>query len=287
MKYIKFFPFYLLSIIPLLFLYAISDLAYLVLYHIIKYRRKVVRMNLGISFPDKSVVEIIEIEKGFYKHFCDVFFEIVKILTINEGAITKRFIVKNMDMIEELYRQKKSVILYAAHHGNWEWLSFINLFSSYKGFTFYQEISNKYINDLMIIVRERFEAECIETRMGYRTLLEYKQKNILTLCGIIGDQCPSKKSSKHWAWFLNQNTAFLTGADRIANKLNQVVVFISSQKIKRGKYEIEFVLLEDKPKHKESSDIIDKYAEALEDTINKSPELWLWSHRRWKLKKPA
>ena len=287
MKYIKFFPFYLLSIIPLQFLYTISDLAYLVLFQLIKYRRKVVRMNLENSFPDKSAVEIIEIEKGFYKQFCDVFIEALKLLTIRKGAISKRLFVKNIELIEELYRQKKSVIMYSAHYGNWEWFAVLPIFIPHQGTGFYKKLSNSYFDQLMQIIRCRFGAIGIESSNGYRTLVKLQQNKVLTFNGVISDQCPVKEASKHWVKFLNQDTAFSIGADRIAKKLNYAVVFSVLQKVKRGKYEIEFVLIEDEPSKKESTKIIDKYAEALEDVINKSPELWLWSHRRWKLKKPA
>jgi KDO2-lipid IV(A) lauroyltransferase len=243
-------------------------------------------LNLENSFPDKSTVEIVEIEKGFYKHFCDVFFEIFKVLTISKGAIPKRLFVKNIELIEELYRQKKSVILYSAHYGNGEWFALLPIFVPHKGTGFYKKLSNNYFDQLMQIIRCRFGAIGVESSHGYKTLVNLQQNKVLTLNCVISDQSPVKEASKHWVKFLNQETAFLIGADRIAKKLNYVVIFASFQKIKRGKYEVEFILIEEEPNQKESTEIIDKYAEALEDVINKSPELWLWSHRRWKLTKP-
>ena len=144
-------------------------------------------------------------------------------------------------------------------------------------------MSNNYFGELMQKVRLRFGVLCVESKNGYRTILKLSKENINTLNIIIGDQSPGGNSSKQWVDFLQRDTAFLIGADRIAKKGNHAVVFPSFKKIKRGQYEITFTLIEEFPKQCESNAIIDKYAKVLEETIQASPELWLWSHRRWKL----
>ena len=283
MKYLKFSLFYIISIFPLSVIYMISDIAFVVVYYIFRYRRKVVRLNLENSFPDKTLVEIIEIEKGFYKHFSDVAFESIKILTISKKSISKRFHIKNIELVEQIYKQKKDIILYTAHYGNWEWLSFLPLFIPHQGTTLYKELSNKYFDQLMKLIRCRFGTFCFDSNGGYKSIVKLKQENILSMNCIIGDQSPTKNASKHWVKFLNMETAFLIGVDRIAKKLNHTVLFPSFKKIKRGRYEIEFKLIGENNEQNKDHEIIDKYASILENTINEAPELWLWSHRRWKL----
>jgi len=285
LAYIKFLPFYILSILPLQGLYWISDLMYFFLYSVFGYRRKVVRANLINSFPDRSLQEIIQIEKGFYKHFCDVAFESIKVLTISRNAVARRYRIKNMELIEELYQQKKSIILYTAHYGNWEWLGFLPLFMPYQAVSFYQKLSSSYFDHFMQTTRSRFGVRCIESKQGYKNMVKFQEENLLTMTYMVGDQSPTRNASKHWVHFLHQDTAFLMGTDRIAKKLNQVVLFPSYRKIKRGVYEVEFMPIELNPSRTNSQDIIDKYARALENSIKESPSLWLWSHRRWKLKK--
>lgn len=286
MKYLKFCPFYLLSLLPFRFIYFISDIAFVVIYYLIKYRRKVVNANLENAFPDKTKVEIRRIERNFYKHFCDVFLETVKCLTISKKMVNKRFRIKNLSMIDEAHQQKKSIIVYTAHHGNWEWLSFLPLFLPHQVTAFYQELSNSYFDDLMKVIRSRFGVLCVKSNQGYKTLVKFEKEKILTLNCLIGDQSPGKTASKHWVNFLNQESAFLAGTDRIAKKLKYMMIFASMQKKERGKYELEFLLLESNPEQVDSSKIIKSYANKLEDSIKKSPELWLWSHKRWKLTKP-
>ena len=287
MKHIKFLPFYLISIFPLPVLYIISSIVFVVTYHIFRYRREVVRSNIKYSFPDKTLDEIIEIEKGFYKHFCDIIFESIKILTINKKSIKNRFHIKNIELIEQIYKQEENIILYTAHYGNWEWFSFLPLFVPYQVTTFYQVLSNKYFDQLMILIRSRFGLICFESNSGYKGIVKLKQENILSLNCIIGDQSPYKDAAKqHWVKFLNRETAFLIGADKIAKKLNYKVLFPLFKKLERGKYEVEFKLIERNDTQNNRHEIIDKYAGILENAINEAPEIWLWSHRRWKLTNP-
>jgi KDO2-lipid IV(A) lauroyltransferase len=245
-----------------------------------------VRFNLKNSFPDKTIIEIIQIEKKFYKHFCDISFESIKALTISKKSIAKRFQIKNKNLIDELYSQNKNIILYTSHYGNWEWLSFSPLFLPYQIQTFYQELSNSYFNDLMLVLRSRFGTWCVESNQGYKTMVKLQQEGTLTMTCMIGDQSPKKQSSKHWVKFLNQETAFLIGPDRIAKKLNQTLLYASFKKPRRGKYEMEFISIEDSPNQCKSEELINKYVKLLENTIIETPELWLWSHRRWKLTNP-
>jgi len=283
MKYIKFFSFYILSILPFRILYMISDFTFILIYHLIKYRRKVVSSNLESAFPDKTKTERIRLEKKFYRHFCDIWFESIKVLTGNKKELKKRFVVKNPELIQRYYDEKRSIILYAAHQGNWEWLSLLSLHLPHQLTSFYQPLSSGYFEELMKITRERFGMICIESNKGYRSVVGFTESSILTANILAGDQSPRGDSAKHWLQFLNQETAFLIGADRIAKKSNQVVIFPSFRKKRRGHYELEFKVIEDKAMKNNSYKIIDKYAKLLEETIINSPELWLWSHRRWKL----
>jgi Kdo2-lipid IVA lauroyltransferase/acyltransferase len=281
---LKFLPFYALSVLPMFMLYGISTIAFLIIYYLVKYRRGVVTTNLKNSFPLKNEAELNLIRKKFYRHFCDLMFESIKVLTISKKGLKKRFHIKNPELIQEYYNKKRSIVLYTAHHGNWEWLAFLPLFIPHQATAFYQPQSNKYFDKLMKILRERFGVICVESNRGYKAILEFDQKNILTMNYIIGDQSPRKDSTKHWIRFLNQDTAFLIGADRIAKKSNQVVLFPVYRKKIRGHYEVEFRIIEENCRDTEGYAIIDKYARLLEESINNSPEMWLWSHRRWKLK---
>ncbi|PIB27579.1 lysophospholipid acyltransferase family protein [Maribacter sp. 4G9] len=279
---IKYLPFYAVSILPMSLLYSFSDMLYVLVYHILGYRKNVVQDNIKKSFPYKSRREIKEIEKKFYHHFCDLLFEVIKSLTITPEEVKKRLRIRNPGLLEKYLSNHRDILLYTAHQGNWEWLIFIPLYFPYRSNTFYRPQKNKYFNDLLKIIRQRFGVHLVEERMGYKTIVKLKSEKIQMMNCIIGDQSPTKKSSKYWQKFLNRPTAFLVGADKIAKKTDQVVIFPHFQKMGRGRYELFFDLIEDNPKE-DGANIVEKYAERLEKTIQDSPEMWLWSHRRWKL----
>ena len=252
-----------------------------ILFVVFGYRKKVVYQNLKNSFPNKSEAEIHLDAKSFYKHFCEVFLESVKLLTIPSKQIKKRYSFKNPDLLEEFYNQKKSLIIYAAHFGNWEWMTSLQLQTKYQMYSFYQKQSNGYFNDFMIHVRERFGNLCIESQSGFKVLLQNTKQKNLTITYVVGDQSPMSNSTMHWTNFLNQDTAFLVGADRMAKKCNQQLIYPHITQDKKGYYEIEFKVIA------MGSDIepIEIYANLLQKNIEEQPELWLWSHRRWKRKR--
>ncbi len=280
-NYLKYAPFYLLSLLPFWIIYGIARFAYFLLFYVAGYRKKVVFQNLRNSFPDKSEKEIKEDAQKFYKHFCEVFLEAVKLLTISPKNIKKRYSFKNPELLNNLYKEEKSIILYSAHFGNWEWMSCLPLYTPYKFMSFYQKQSNKYFNDFMLLLRERFGNQCIESQSGFKELVKNNREGNLTITYVIGDQSPMTKSSMHWTTFLNQDTAFLVGADRMAKKCNQLLVYPHVTQPKLGYYEIEFKIIP----MEDESDPIELYARLLEKNIKQQPELWLWSHRRWKRKR--
>jgi len=279
---LKFAPFYFLSLFPLFILHIFSGISAAILYGIIKYRRKVVLDNLQKTFPEKGLKELQKIEKRFYRHFCDIFIEALKTLTIRKSSIIKRYKLKNPDLVSRYFQEGKSLILYSGHYGNWEWMSSLPFHIHHQMLSFYQDQSNKYFDQLMLLIRERFGNKCVESKTGYKILSEYARNKQLTLTLIIGDQSPNKSSSKHWVPFLNRETAFLIGADRIAKKLGHTLLFPKMTKVKRGFYEFEFLEME---AYKNSDNVIDSFAKLLEENIKEQPEMWLWSHRRWKLVK--
>lgn len=280
---IKFLPFYLMSILPMSVLYLLSDMTYIMVYYIIGYRKKVVIGNIKGSFPSKNEKEIKRISKDFYRHFCDLIFESIKRLTISERAIRKRLKIKNQDLIEKYLKDRRNILLYTAHQGNWEWLIFMPIYLPYHSNTFFMPLKNKYFNELFQLMRERFGIRCVPSINGYRTIIEDAKANNVTMNCIIGDQSPHEQSSLHWCNFLNRETAFFTGADKIAKKSNSVVIFPFFKKVKRGYYELEFQMIDDNPRVRENLEIVERYAKQLEGAILKSPEMWLWTHRRWKL----
>lgn len=278
---------YLISLMPFWLLYRISDGMYILLYYIIGYRKKVVYKNLKKSFPDKTETEIKAIEKNFYKHLCDLMLEILKGLTISAKSASERCVMSTelQDIFKKYYEQKISVVGVMGHWGNWEWGS--NAFSLLKQqqlYGIYHPLSNKYFDSMILRMRSRLGTKLIAMNDTYKEMI--RKRNEINVTTFIADQTPSGANA-YWTTFLNQNTPILWGVEKIAKKMNMPVVFISVDKLKRGYYHMHAEVLTDEPRLLPDGQLTELHTKKLEKDIIYKPEIWLWSHRRWKHKRKS
>lgn len=288
-SYILYGFIWLVSYLPFCLLYFFSDLLYYVLYYIIGYRKKVVRTNLQNAFPEKSVPELRAIEKKYYRNLCDLFVEMYKTWHMSEKAIRRRCVFKHTEILQQYFDQGKSVIGVLGHYGNWEWMASYSLWI--KGevvfYTLYKSIHDKVINRLMLKIRSRFGATPIRKKDILRQIVKDRQTGRLFLAGFIADQTPDSGNLNFWMEFLHQDTPILLGTERIATKFNLPVISLRMRKIRRGYYEVDFVNLCEEPAKLLPGELTRMHTRFLEQQIIEVPELWLWSHKRWKHKRPC
>lgn len=273
------------SLLPFPILYALSDFLYLIFYYVIGYRKKVILGNIQRSFPEKSAKEHTEICKKFYHHFCDLILESLKTFTISERQIKKRVHCKNPEAINKYYDQKRSVIIAGGHYNNWELFAVaVDAEIKHKAIGIYKPLTNKYFDGILQKTRSKYGLYMISTKIVKQVFDE--QKNNLTATIFAIDQSPSNPQKAHWTTFLNQDTGVLFGTEKFAKDYNQVVVYGRINKEKRGHYSYEFFDVTDKPLETAHGEITEKVTRMLETDINRHPEFWLWSHKRWKHKRP-
>jgi len=268
--------------LPLSFSYLISDLLAFLAYYLVAYRKTVVVKNLKASFPEKSKQEIRILTKKFYRHFTDLFVESIYILHMDPAEASKRFSFKNPELLSELYSKNKSIILLIGHYGNWEWLNVMELLSPYHVLGIYKPLENKYFDKLFIRLREKFGVETVPMTKILRRLLvaEKNREGVLSL--FLYDQRPRGDELNHWLSFMNQDTPVMVGAEKIAGRTRQSVVFLNTRKTKRGYYEGTFELIQETAEPDKDNVITHQYYKLLEKMIRQAPEYWLWSHDRWK-----
>ncbi len=271
--------------LPLRVLFLVSDFFYVIVYYLIGYRKKVVRKNLRNSFPEKSESELRKIEKEFYHHFCDSFVEWMYPLHRDAKAMEKYYRFTNPEVLDELFAEGIGVVGVLGHYGNWEFLSTLPVHIKHKVWAIHKPLSNPHFNGLINRLRSKYGVHMMDTKTSFRTLLSEAKAGETTLTYFLADQSPQKSKIKYWTTFLNQDTPVFLGAEQIATKLNNAVVFIDIRKVKRGKYTVTFEVLAKDPKACEPNEITELHVRALENVINEEPAYWLWSHRRWKHKK--
>ncbi len=273
-----------ISLLPFCCLYLLSDFLYYIVYYVVKYRRKVVRENLTLSFPKKTEKEIIKIEKQFYRHFSDLLMETVKLLSMSEKQINQRMKYINSEKLIRHYQENRSVIVLTSHYCNWEWHStFSRMLPKDKPLhLIYKKLSSKTTNKLMLKIRGKNGGKNVEMRQIVRHLITMSKEGKVGMFGMISDQSPARRNNHLTTQFLSQKTMVITGSEQLSKKFNIPVYYIKTKKVKRGFYVSEPIELSLNPQEVEDFQISEKYIKLFEKDILEAPEYWLWTHNRWK-----
>lgn len=265
--------------------YAVSDFMYLVVFYGLKYRRTVTETNLRNAFPEKSEVEIQSLTKAYFHYLCDLMLETFKTLTMSEKEAVRRCKFHDTLLFDRLYAEKKSIILVLGHLGNWEWAGpTMSLETGYQVYVIYHPLKDKNFNNLIVKMRTRFGTRLIPMKNTLRDMI--KNKAEISATAFIADQTPNPANA-YWTTFMNQDTPVFEGTEKVATMLKYPVVFCWLNRTKRGYYEIRTELLTENPAGMKYGEITERFTRRLEEEITKQPETWLWSHKRWKHKRPV
>lgn len=283
-------PYYLLlgffkavALLPYGLLYAtLSPLIYLIIYKLGGYRVAVVRKNLLNSFPEKSEAERREIERKFYHHLADLFVDNIKIASLSEKEAQKRFVMENSEDLPS-----SDLIFATGHYGSWELSSYYAKRLNQRTLAIYRPLHNKAFDQYYTYARSRFGSTLVPMNNILREVITHrKQHDALPLSIImIADQTPSRHEQDHWYNFLNQETSFFGGPEKMGAKFKMAIYFVNISRPKRGHYTCRFEQIYDGVEALEAGEVTRRYVEKLEAMIRRQPEIWLWSHRRWKHKR--
>jgi len=274
---------YLISLLPFWFLYIISDLLFIVLYYIIHYRRKVVQENLRNSFPEKTVEERNHIEREYFKYLADLIVESIKTISISEKEIKRRVTATNPEVLQQYYKQGKSIIAVSGHYCNWEYAALnFSAINDKKFMIIYKPLSSDVYDDFFIKVRSRFGGIPVSMKQTIRKMIEYKNEQTVSV--MVGDQTPVRAEANYFTDFLNQQTPVFLGIEKLAKSMDTIVTFYKMERVKRGYYTYTLLPLTEHPKQTAPNEITEMHVKCLESIIREKPQYWLWSHRRWKFK---
>ena len=252
------------------------------MYHLVGYRKKVVRNNLLVAFPDKTEQERRRIEKDFYQHFSDLFVEMIKAFNMSLTDMKKRFVFKNVDLVNDYTTQGKNVIIVGGHYANWEWVFSLATVSKAFPVATYLKINNPYFEKMMLKNRQRFGGRLIETKALRMSLKKFQDENERYILGLLADQSPQLHRSKYWRPFLGQIVPVFVGPEELAKQYDTVFMFINIAKVKRGYYEVHFETITPSPNTFPDYELTDIFIDKLEQQIIKAPQYYLWTHKRFK-----
>lgn len=281
--HILFFLLYLLSLLPMRLLYLLSDCLFFPLFYLVKYRRKVVEKQLDECFPEKSMQERRAIERQFYHFFCDYLVEVIKLFSISKKEMMRRMKFVGIEQVREELKDKKFCFLYLGHYCNWEYIASLSYWlpEIHCG-QIYHRIYNQAFDELFLKLRGQFGGESILMKDTLRRILTLRNQEKKVMIGFIADQLPKWENMNHWTTFLNHDTSFFIGAERIAKQVDAALYYVDVERVKRGYYQVRFRLMTLHPKEFPDYELTDQYARLLEESICRQPAYWLWTHKRWK-----
>lgn len=274
---------YLVASLPFPLLYGLSDLLSWIMSSL-GYRKEVIQTNLRNSFPQKTVEEINALTKVYYRYLCDLSLETIKTMKMSEAQHRNRVILENPEVMEQLYQQGRSIIFMLGHFGNWEWFGpCITLNTKFQLVVIYRPLTQPYFEKMTTSWRTRFGTEITPVMQTMRTMVTNKPR--ITATAFVADQ--AAPSNAYWTTFLNQDTSVFTGAEKMASKFNYPVVYLHATRPRRGYYTIRAEVLFNEPAKTAAYEISETFTRRLEKDIVDNPAIWLWSHKRWKNKRPA
>ena len=271
-------------LLPFRIIYWLSDGLCFLFLNVVKYRYQVIRTNLENSFPLKNKTEIDALVKDAYRNLCDILLEGIKGMSLSDKEALKRYKFFNTELTDELYNKGEHVVMVASHYANWEWApQAINLQLKHLVVGLVARIKNKYIDRYFLKHRTGENVKVIYPDLAAKAIANWKERPSMFV--YIADQSPPSPDKADWIQFLNQDTACLWGADRMARNKNWKVVHLDVQRVKRGFYEARLEMVNNNPTETQEGEITQQYFSLLEKNILKKPGDWLWSHRRWKHKR--
>ena len=272
----------LFSKLPLRILYWLSDFIFVILYFVVGYRKKVVFQNLKNSFPEKSDSELKIIRKKFYHNFCDYLVETLKSFTITSHELRVRVQYLNQDIFHEAKAENKNVILLAGHIFNWEWFNaFATVVPQEKSFPVYRKVQSSFWEQKVKEIRNRFGNHALEAKEVIRHIFKNANDGN-SVYMFVADQTPHVSEVTYGLNFLHQKTPAFVGYDKLSTRMDLAFVYCEMKKVKRGYYQINSYRIEPDGEKFEEYEVVKKFHKMLETTINKRPDNYLWSHRRWK-----
>lgn len=290
--YIAYPILWLISKLPFPIFYFVSDCFFVLLFHIVRYRRKAVTENIKLTMPHLSDQDVHKTVKQFYKHLCDIFLEMIKTFTISEEELKKRFQFTNLDTILEVEKQGKSALLFCAHYANWEWLIILDKFISFQGYAVYKKLGNPHFDNLFLKIRTRFNTRLIEMKETIRVIRQNEVDKNHGIYAFISDQSPMIGDANYWQNFMGIEVPVFTGGEALCKKFNMEPMYLKVEYVKRGHYQATFIPLRkegENVKEIPNYELTNRFLQEVEKQIHEAPAYYFWTHKRWKHrgKKPA
>jgi len=266
--------------LPIRMVYLISSGLAWVLQKLVGYRKSTISNNLSKAFPELKGKDLKKMIKATYLNLADTSLESLIGTNFSSEELRTRMKFINPEVIPS----DRHALLVGGHQGNWEWGGLaVSLWFSQPVVGVYKPMKQKRMDAYFKARRKKWGLRLLSMRQTFKYL---KEENSPSLLVLIADQSPGNGKTSIWTDFFNRPAAFNVGPEKIACDQNWPIYFYSVKRTTRGHYEVYFELLSENPTQTAKGEITVRFKNALEKSISKQPEDWLWSHKRWKKELP-
>lgn len=268
------------SLLPMSFFHALSEIAVFILTHVIRYRRDVIEQNIRTVFPNHSSKEVNQLISQFYRNFADTFTESIKLLSLSKAQIDKRCTI-DFSVVRQLMQERKSVQLMAAHQFNWEYVNQVipgQIPGPY--YLVYRTIQSSVFNQLFLFLRSRQGGKPVAAEAFAAARDQIFAQPAALILG--ADQNPSQPDRAIWIEFFGKATPFHPGPAKGAIAKNTAMVMLNLTRKKRGYYHLDATLITRDCANYTPEQLTWLYKKETERLILENPSNYLWSHRRWR-----
>lgn len=262
--------------------YRLAGLMRWLIFRLAAYRKEVVRHNLLRALPECDEASRRRIQRAFERHFGELLLETLKGFAIRTADLQARFRIRGMQQVERYLAKGQSALVMGGHYGNWEWLAHALALAArpYPVWAVYKPLSSKVMDQILQKARTHLGLRLCPQHMVPRMLRRMRHEPGIAL--FIADQTPLDLQHAHWIRFLDQETPFFHGVDKIARTTGMPVFYASVQKHDMGRYEATLEILAYPRRPLPEGVVTLAFARRLEAQIRRQPPYWLWTHRRWK-----
>jgi KDO2-lipid IV(A) lauroyltransferase len=257
----------------------------LAFYHLDKKHRSMALANLKIAFGnERQLSELKRIARRSFIHFGRTMLDIIKFSHLSDKRKTSLLRIEGEENLMSALEQKKGVLLFSAHYGNWE---ITPHFLSTRGklSVVARPLDNMLIEKVLLKIRTRLGAEVIYKHQATKKILQSLHQR--GMVAFLIDQSVLRQQAVFVDFFGKKAATtpslaafhFRTGAPLVPAFCYPTSSYSYHLKILRP-----LVFRPEGDYERQVLKITQICTNIIEAQIRQNPDYWFWLHNRWRIK---
>ena len=251
-------------------------------------RYAVVERHLRAAFPELSAEQREQLAIASYRHLGRTTIETALLPGFSRQRIINLFdSVDGWSLVEERLARGKGLIAVTGHLGNWE---LGGAYVAARGLPIdvvARHMANPLFDRYLTRTRQKLGMTVVHDEQAVRRLPRSLRDG--RVVAVVMDQGAVGLAST-WVPFFGRFAKTPRGPAVFALRLGTPIVFGAAIRKPSGQYQLTFEPIDVPPTGDREADvdrIVAAYTEVLERWVRRTPEQYLWHHRRWKHQRPG